>query len=134
MNLVCCAVYDKKAQAFLSPLFYSDFAQAERAFVAVFLSPGATTISQWPDDFDLYHLGGLNPSTGELLSAEHPTLVITGQSALLALDRMRRPGGELSGGPKLAPPEDSGASAERNKTTASCSHPNTPDIPSDMKA
>ena len=89
MNPVCCAIYDKKAQSFLAPYFYSNLAEAERAFIGL-LARGDSTPAQWPEDFDLYHLGDYSPSSGALRSLDHPSIVITGQSAIMCLDRLRR--------------------------------------------
>lgn len=117
MNPVCVAIYDKKAQVFQHPLFVSDLATAERSFVQIFASRD-TIISQWPEDYDLYHLGSVMPGTGELVPLDHPSLVITGQSAVFAADRyLRQRGSELSRGLACpTPSEDSAASAERNNT------------------
>lgn len=106
MNPVICALYDKKAQVFLPAVVYADLATAERAYIA-FLAEGKSTPAQWPDDFDLYHLGNQDCRTGALVSLERPAVVITGQSAFYNLTELRRryaAGGELSGGGN--PPED----------------------------
>lgn len=121
MNPVFVAIYDKKAQAYLHPFVQSDLATAERSYCA-FLASGDSTPAQWPDDFDLYHVGDFDPRSGLLISLQHPALVITGQSAMLAAHRlMRQRGSELSRG--VTPSEDSAAddSAERNKTPSDVS-------------
>lgn len=86
---VLMALYDKKATVFLAPVVYPSAADAERAFVGL-LAAGDSTPSQWPDDFDLYHLADIDLRSGECIPNSRPSLVITGQSASLVLSRLRR--------------------------------------------
>ena len=63
-------VYDKKAEAFLSPFTFSVDGQAVRAFQDSVNDP-ETMFNRHPDDYDLYKLGYFDQGSGEFESDKH---------------------------------------------------------------
>ena len=63
-------VYDKKAEAFMSPFTFHTQGQAIRAFSDTVNDP-ATAMYRHPDDFDLYQIGLFNDNSGELAPEKH---------------------------------------------------------------
>lgn len=59
------AARDMKAQIYLKPFVTLTLADALRSFEMIANEPG-NTISQFPNDFRLYHLGDFDSNTGVL--------------------------------------------------------------------
>lgn len=69
--IVCVfSVYDKKAEAYMSPFTFNVQGQALRAF-ADSVNDGESMFCRHPDDFDLYELGKFDQESGEFLSEKH---------------------------------------------------------------
>ncbi len=65
------SIYDAKAQIFHPPYFNLTHGEAERTFGQI-VNDEKTQISQFPEDFDLYHIGEYNDSTGKMSPNETP--------------------------------------------------------------
>lgn len=57
------SVRDSKAEIFNVPFYGNTHAEAERSFVAAANDP-KSNINQFPEDFDLWHLGQYDTQTG----------------------------------------------------------------------
>lgn len=124
--MVLCSLFDRKACSFSPAVSYPDTATATRSFVSL-LAAGDSTPAQWPDDFCLYSVGLFDSSKGLLVPSSAPECIMTGQQALYMLEDLRQRqarGGAVGGTVGTVPPEDSGASAERNSSVSS----DTPDL------
>ena len=111
MTDVLCSLLDVKSGLYSAPVAYPSTAEACRSFVAL-LGLGDSTPAQWPNDFILYHVGDFDRSSA-VVSSRVPVVLLTGTAAVAQLSALRRERGGAVGGTGV-PPEDSGASAERN--------------------
>lgn len=68
------SVFDRKAVTYMPPFIAHNDATASRMLLASGASPDSL-LSAHPADFDLYHLGFLNQSTGDLISESSPSFV-----------------------------------------------------------
>lgn len=69
------AIRDTKAEAFNPPFYQRTKAEAERSLQRLVLDPDSN-VSKFPEDFDLYHLGTYNDSTGEISPLPSPEHII----------------------------------------------------------
>lgn len=76
------AIYDSKAEAYLSPFPATTYGLGERMFSDMVNSPGHQ-FNRHPEDYTLYVVGKFDTHTGQLGSIEH-TVVITGLQAIQA--------------------------------------------------
>jgi len=74
MVLNVFAVYDKKAQAYFFPSYFTYKGEALRAFEDQ-ANAGGSPISKHRADYALYRLGSFNTKTGELVSCLKPEFV-----------------------------------------------------------
>jgi hypothetical protein len=65
------SIQDQKAQLFHPPYFTQTYGEAERIFTTIVNDPN-NQISQYPEDFNLYHLGTYNDETGKMSSLDTP--------------------------------------------------------------
>lgn len=65
------SIYDKKAQAYMSPFYYHQKGQALRAFEDAVNDP-QTPFTKHPEDFQLFHIGEWNDSTGKITPLSNP--------------------------------------------------------------
>lgn len=68
------AVLDVKANAFVSPHFHKSHGQAIRDFSAA-VRGGKSMLSNYPDDFSLYHLGYFDEVSGLLEDVTPPVFL-----------------------------------------------------------
>ncbi|WNK14542.1 MAG: nonstructural protein [Microvirus sp.] len=80
--LQICAVYDSKAKVFGRPFFTPHLAQAIRGFQDEVNNPEGGDLNKHPEDFDLYHLGEFEESTGSFDNAQRPSILCTAASLL----------------------------------------------------
>lgn len=73
MNMGVYSVFDRKSVAYGNLLFFVNDDLARRSMVEVMGE--RNNISIYPDDFDMYHVGTFNVSTGEL-TAVKPRLAV----------------------------------------------------------
>lgn len=89
------AVRDVKTEIFLSPHFMHTHGEAERSFTqAVRDSDRNNPLSQFPNDYDLYHVGEYDDHNGLLKPVTPPTLIVNGGS--VANDRVPQQNGSMS--------------------------------------
>lgn len=65
-------VYDSAAKAFLDPFFEGTIEQAIRRFRSTVNHPEPSLMSQYPEDYTLFHMGSFNVETGRMLSLDAP--------------------------------------------------------------
>lgn len=69
------AIRDSKAETYFNPFYSGTQGEAERQFAAVTNDP-KSTICQFPDDFDLFHIGEYDTNTGKLNALDTPSHII----------------------------------------------------------
>lgn len=75
MELKMFCVYDSKSKAYGTPFFAKTSGEAERSFQQAVRDP-KTLISQYPEDFDLFHTGSFDELTGRLIALDSPVHMI----------------------------------------------------------
>jgi len=65
VKLQAYSVRDSKAEIFNVPFYGNTHGEAERSFMQVTNDP-ASNISKFPEDYDLYHIGTYDQTTGIL--------------------------------------------------------------------
>ena len=77
MNRVMCAfsIYDRKAQVYLPPFYFSYKGEATRAFEDI-CKNRESIISKHPEDYDLYMIGTFNSDSGALESLGAPEFIM----------------------------------------------------------
>lgn len=79
MKLTICCIQDKKAQAWMNPLFFQSAEQGIRSFGDAVNSEG--DFAKHPEDYVLYKLGEFDQRTGEL-RCEAPEALVLGSNLL----------------------------------------------------
>ena len=74
MELSIYSIFDQAAKAFTQPFFMQNDGLAIRAFQGNVNSKEPNNISDYPDQFTLYHIGTYNDQTGAIDSIEPKTL------------------------------------------------------------
>lgn len=77
------AVYDKKTEAYLKPIFVPTEATAVRSFQDVVNSPD-TEFNRHPEDYSMHVIGEWNDHNAEFLLPKQPKLLIEA-SALITI-------------------------------------------------
>lgn len=75
MLLKVFSIRDQKAEVFNTPFFQKSIGEAERNFKTL-VNDDKSTVSQYPEDFDLYYLGEYNDNLGLITSLDTPQHVI----------------------------------------------------------
>lgn len=75
MNYKVFSIRDAKAEYFTPPFFKKTHGEAERDFKTVAKDP-QSTISKFPEDFDLYYIGDYDDQTGLIKSLDTPKHVM----------------------------------------------------------
>lgn len=75
MVLKIYSVRDSKAQLFGAPWYKNTHGEAERDFSRL-VNDKNSTVSQFPEDFDLYYLGEYDDNTGKFMSLDTPQHVV----------------------------------------------------------
>lgn len=75
MRLKAYAIRDSKAGFYGKPFFSHTHGEAERSFRQLAKDP-ASQLSSFPDDFDLFHLGEYDDSTGLFQALGTPEHII----------------------------------------------------------
>lgn len=75
MILKIFSIRDAKGEFFGTPFFQGTTGEAERSFRAA-VNDSKTTISQFPEDYDLYYLGEFDNSTGKFNALDTPIHLI----------------------------------------------------------
>lgn len=75
MQLKVFAIRDSKAEIFNLPFFNKTPGEAERNFKSL-VNDGKSTVSQYPDDFDLYYLGEYDDQSGVVKSLDTPQHIV----------------------------------------------------------
>lgn len=83
MSQMMFSIYDKKARDYSSP-FISKTQQDAIRKVASTLQKGGTLLSQFPEDYELYYVGGFDPDTGLLLPMDRPEIIMRVDNILAA--------------------------------------------------
>lgn len=71
MKILCFAVHDSKAMAFIQPFFFPTREMATRMFKAAANDP-QTNFGKFPGDYTLFELGTFDLGTGELTAYPTP--------------------------------------------------------------
>jgi len=69
------SVKDSKADVFSQPFFQKSHGEAERSFKMLVADP-KSTVSQYPEDFDLYYIGDWDDIKGTLTKLDTPTHIV----------------------------------------------------------
>lgn len=73
------SIRDTKGEIFNPPFFARSHGEAERQFHRAAMDP-QTTISQFPEDYDLYYLGEYDDFDGSIKCEPSPKLVMNARS------------------------------------------------------
>lgn len=80
MQLFVVAVFDRAAQAFSRPFFCPSLGLAIRSFSdEVNRDSADNPMFKHADDYDLFHIGGFDDSTGELSKCTSPMSICIGK-------------------------------------------------------
>jgi len=71
------SIYDKKAEAYNAPIFFSKVGTAIRQFSEI-VKNSDSIVSKYPHDFALYHVCNFNDESGHVESLGVPKFVIEG--------------------------------------------------------
>lgn len=69
------SIRDAKGEVFHQPFFKLTHGEAERDFKTL-VNDDKSTLSQYPEDFDLYYLGEYDDQTGLVKSLDTPTHIV----------------------------------------------------------
>jgi len=75
MQLKIFSIRDSKAEHYGQPFFQKTHGEAERNFSALVNDEKSMT-AKYPEDFDLYYLGGYDDITGKIQVLDTPSHVI----------------------------------------------------------
>lgn len=75
MHYKMFSIRDQKAEIFTPPFYKKTHGEAERDFNSL-VNDSKSTVSQFPDDFDLYYVGDYDDQTGVVKSLDTPQHVI----------------------------------------------------------
>lgn len=75
MELKMYSIRDSKTEVFSQPFFQKSHGEAERSFTQL-LRDDKSTISQFPEDYDLYFHGIYDDQTGKLQALDTPQHII----------------------------------------------------------
>lgn len=75
MTLKAFAIRDNKAEYFNTPFFQKSHGEAERSFKQL-TNDNQSTVSKYPEDFDLYYVGDYDDNTGTITALETAQHVI----------------------------------------------------------
>lgn len=84
--LNCFSVFDKKAEAFLTPFFLPTQGVAERSFQQC-IEDQNHQFSLNPEDYILYHHGEFNIHTGVFVPLDHPEPILDGITCYKAIPK-----------------------------------------------
>lgn len=65
------SVRDSKGAAYAPPFYQASDAEAERMFRRLSLDP-QSMVAQFPEDYDLFHLGTFDATTGQITPSDTP--------------------------------------------------------------
>lgn len=83
MQKMAFSIYDKKALDYMFPFAAATQQEAIRMVTGTLLK-GNTSLSQFPEDYELYHVGGFATDTGLLLPLERPQIIMRVDNILAA--------------------------------------------------
>jgi len=69
------SVRDSKAEVYLQPFLQKTHGEAERSFLRL-AKDDKTNVGQFPEDFDLYHVGSFDDQTGVIENLATPQHVV----------------------------------------------------------
>lgn len=75
MTMRAYSIRDAKAKVFGPPFYKSTHGEAERALVML-LKDEKSMINQFPEDYDLYHVGEYDDQTGVFAPLDTPTHIV----------------------------------------------------------
>ena len=81
---------DIKTEHFGVPFEALTFEDAKRIFLTLLSGSNNSMLTQYPDDFILYHIGDFDKENGRLLPNEAPYRILTGLEALRMLNNLRK--------------------------------------------
>jgi len=85
MNQVIVAIFDRAAVCFSRPVFTQTEGTAIRSFTdEVNRQSPDNQLNVHPEDFDLYHVGVFDDSTGGFMLEDKPRLLIKGIQCLIS--------------------------------------------------
>ena len=73
------AIRDRAVDSFGNPVAVVAIGQATRSFGDEIRNP-ESNMHRHPDDYDLYHIGSFDTSTGAIVSRETPEMIAIGKS------------------------------------------------------
>jgi len=75
MILKIFTIKDSKAEIYMQPFFQKTIGEAERSFTTL-AQDQKSTVSMYPEDYDLYYLGEMDDQTGKIQSLDTPSHVV----------------------------------------------------------
>lgn len=75
------AIHDAKAEVFNPPFYKHTHGEAERDFTSL-ARDGKSTVNQYPEDFDLYYVGGYDDNRGIFLPLDTPQHIVKAISVI----------------------------------------------------
>lgn len=75
MELKIYSIRDSKGEIYKSPFYKTTHGEAERDFHTI-VNNKDTLVAQYPEDFDLYHIGTFDDNNGKIRSLDTPEHII----------------------------------------------------------
>lgn len=72
MILKVFSIRDSKGEIYMQPFFQKTAGEAERSFKTL-VQDDKSTVSKYPEDFDLYYLGEYDDQTGKFAALDTPS-------------------------------------------------------------
>lgn len=81
LELQIFSVRDTKGNRYNNPFFEPNVEVAKRTFERIVLD-SQTVVAQFPEDFDLYHLGTIDTISGKILPLDTPLHIVKANNLL----------------------------------------------------
>lgn len=81
MVLKVFSIRDSKAEVYNMPFYQKTMGEAERSFRQAAMDE-KTTLSKYPEDYDLYYLGEYDDNSGKLIPKDTPEHIMKAVDAL----------------------------------------------------
>lgn len=83
MHIQVVSIYDRALDAFSRPVFVNSVGQAIRSFGDE-VNNVQSEMSKHPDDYDLYHLGSFDDSSGKFVCLDEPKQLALGKQLVVS--------------------------------------------------
>ncbi len=77
MKMICCAIRDNKAEAWMTPMFFQAAGQAIRSFGDA-VNDTNTDFGKHPEDYSIWHIGNWDSRSAIFDAEQQPTVLQQG--------------------------------------------------------